>query len=91
FGLLYGLNTLGAVGGVFISGFITIGAFGEWATILIGVVINLMVSILAFFIYIKESGSEVEKKHERLHDVSTDQIISPYSDLIRRVVLISFA
>jgi len=39
--LLYGLNTLGAVFGVLLSGFLTIGALGEFNTILIAVLINL--------------------------------------------------
>lgn len=39
--IMYSINTMGAVAGVILSGFFTIGLFGEWATILIGAALNL--------------------------------------------------
>lgn len=49
--LLYGLNTLGAVIGVFLSGFVIIEWLGERSTIYLGVAINLVVSLTAYFLY----------------------------------------
>lgn len=45
FSLLYGINTFGAVLGVIVSGFITLEFFGEYRTILLGVLINILVAI----------------------------------------------
>ncbi len=85
FSLLYGVNTLGAVLGVILSGFITIGAFGEWNTIFIGVLINIIVGFAALSVYKKTA--EFVVKDEFTFEADTP--ISPYSDLIRRAVLIS--
>ena len=49
--LLYGLNTLGAVVGVFLSGFVIIEWLGERSTIYLGVTINLLVSLTAYLLY----------------------------------------
>ncbi len=43
-GILYGLNTLGAVAGVLASGFVLIGEMGETLTVFVGVVVNLVVA-----------------------------------------------
>ena len=85
FSLLYGLNTLGAVFGVLLSGFITIGAVGEWNTIFIGVAINCVVGFIALLLYSKagENIQEVEISE------NIDSTISPYSGAIRKMVLVS--
>jgi spermidine synthase len=49
-GTLYALNTLGAMAGVAISGFLLIGTIGETRTVLIGVGINFLVAVLAFLL-----------------------------------------
>lgn len=46
-GLLYGINTLGAVAGVLGCGLAGIGILGERGTVLVGVLVNLLVALLA--------------------------------------------
>ncbi|MBD3271139.1 MAG: hypothetical protein GF384_01210 [Elusimicrobia bacterium] len=45
--LLYGLNTLGAVAGVLLSSYVTLGFIGEIRTVIIGVIINIVVGFIA--------------------------------------------
>lgn len=91
FSLLYGLNTLGAVFGVILSGFITIGSLGEWNSILIGVLINFIIGVTALLIYEKELGYVEKTKIIRDKFIARPDIpISPYSDTIRKIILISF-
>jgi len=91
FGLLYGINTLGAVVGVLVSGFYTLGAFGQWATIIIGVIINLLVALTAYVLFTKkEKPLRVDKSIAQISR-RPDVDISPYSDKIRQIVLITFA
>lgn len=45
---LYGMNTLGAAAGVAWSGFISLGAWGETATVATGVALNLAIATVAF-------------------------------------------
>lgn len=47
-GLLYGLNTLGAVCGVLFSGFIALQAFGVWQTVYLTGFLNLIIFFLCF-------------------------------------------
>jgi spermidine synthase len=47
-GLLYGLNTAGAVAGVLAAGFLTIATLGERGTVLLGLVVNLVVFLAAW-------------------------------------------
>ncbi len=89
FGLLYGLNTAGAVGGVLLSGFVTIGLLGEWWTIGIGAFVNLAVGGLA--LSLARRVGEVETVKESVSDVASESVISPYSAGVRRLVLIGFA
>jgi len=84
FSLLYGLNTLGAVLGVILSGFITIGAIGEWNTIFIAVFINLAVGISAVFL------QKISRRPENIAPgeiVKSDAAISPYPAELRKIVL----
>jgi spermidine synthase len=61
-GTLYSLNTLGAMAGVLISGFVLIGAVGEARTILIGAAINALVAAIALtFFSAKADGDAAEK------------------------------
>jgi spermidine synthase len=50
-GFLYGINTLGAMVGVMVCGFVLLGAVGERATILIGVILNLVAALMALALY----------------------------------------
>ena len=87
--ILYGINTLGAVIGVLLSGFIIIGLFGETVAIYTGVVINLLVALQAYLLHARDSsGSDEKLPDQRLE---TKQIISPYPANIRGFVLLGFA
>jgi len=92
FSILYGLNTLGAVAGVLLSGFVTIGALGELGTIFIGVSVNLLVSIMAFTIY-RTEGSRKSQESNQIRTLVQSAVtaISPYSSSVRRIVLMAFA
>jgi spermidine synthase len=91
FSLLYGVNTLGAVLGVLLSGFITIGAVGEWNTVFIGVAINLWVAFVTFLVYRRKSRfiGQAGVTHNAAAKVA-DNRISMYSDTVRKMVLIAF-
>jgi len=45
---LYGINTLGAMLGVLLSGFVMLGTIGEFNTVLTGIIINLLAGALIF-------------------------------------------
>lgn len=91
FSLLYGLNTLGAVVGVVLSGFITIGAIGEWNTIFIGVSINLVVGFIAFVLHRSRTGfAEQAGETSEAKVKSVSKRISMYPDKVRKIVLIVF-
>ena len=90
FSLLYGLNTLGAVTGVFISGFITLGAFGERWTVLLGVAINFIVACCAYWFYNKEREVPPSSAAGKAL-TGAEGSVSPYSSEIRSVVLVAFA
>lgn len=86
--LLYGFNTFGAVTGVLLSGFITIGKLGEWKTILLGVAVNLLVSGTVLIIGIKTmwSGAGTEAGVDGMTAKSEPD--SLYSGKTRTAVLI---
>lgn len=87
--LLYGINTIGAVLGVVISGFITIGALGEKNTIMIAVAINVIVALFSYLLY-----HSSQRKHEKLAGAISKSVqdipISPYSTPVRRIILAAF-
>lgn len=56
-GILYGVNTLGAVVGCLLTGFVLISALGVLQTALLAAVVNLCVGIIAIRIY-QDSGGE---------------------------------
>jgi len=91
FSLLYGLNTLGAVFGVVLSGFVTIGAIGEWNTIFIAVSINLAVGFIAFVIHRGRMRLNKQDDVAQKADVkAVSNRISMYPDTVRKIVLIVF-
>ncbi len=90
FGLLYGINTLGAVFGASISGFVTLEFFGELRTILLGVFLNFLVAGLAYTIYQKEVKTPEGPALDQALPGAALRQISPYSDKIRQVVLLAF-
>ncbi len=88
--MLYGINTLGAVIGVVLSGFFTIGLGGERFTVYMAVAVNLMVAALAYSRYRREVPMEsvpVSKDDEH----TPAGPISPYSRGVRHAVLAAFA
>jgi len=88
-GNLYGLNTLGAVVGVMGSGLLLIGAWGESNTLITGVIINLLVSLMAFFLAkpdVEPSGNQGMKNMS-----GTDSVISPYPPRVQKTVLMAYA
>jgi len=93
-GNLYGLNTLGAVLGVVGSGLFTLGSIGELNTVLIGVLINLMVSLIAFSLATATKKLPVSKASGETKDAtqkSKIEYISPYPSFTRRMVIIAYA
>jgi len=90
FSLLYGINTLGAVFGVLLSGFVTIGTVGEWNTMFIGVLINFAVGCIAFLLCKKTSLFTKEAKGPESRPVApANAPISLYTDIVRKMVLVS--
>ncbi len=57
---LYGLNTLGAVSGAFLTGFILLAYMGIHDTLLMGMVVNLGIGLLAIIQHGKIGGSREE-------------------------------
>lgn len=91
FSVLYGLNTAGAVLGVLLSGLILLGAFGERATVATGVVVNLTVGLIALRLARSEGSFTEPEGIPAAPPASAAPTISPYSDAIRRFVLLAFA
>ncbi len=92
FSLLYGLNTVGAVFGVLVSGFVTLGTVGELSTIFIGAAINVAVGITALVLYRRASAAPSEARPAPARSGSAEDVeISPYGTLARRFVLVAFA
>ena len=87
FGLLYGLNTGGAVFGVLLSGFVTLGALGERGTIALGVLGNLSVGLVALWLA-RRTGTVAAEQPAATGPVVE---ISPYGAKLRRIVLLGFA
>lgn len=87
-GLLYGINTLGAVYGVVLSGFFLIGLFGETATIGVAVLINFVIGAGAYIIFRSDSAAAPERPIAE--EASNRHPISPYSSGTRRVILVAF-
>lgn len=92
-GFLYGLNTLGAVIGVLGSGFFSIGTLGEFSSVLIGVILNLLVFIVAYNSSKLKSEIATETKSEKSMDSLqyADSHISLYDETTRRAVLIVYS
>ncbi len=84
-GLLYGLNTLGALLGVLGSGFVTIGAWGETGTFLTGAGLTLAVATLALLMARRVPVS-VPAPVTAAGAASAEGTISPYPRAARRLV-----
>jgi len=71
-GLLYGLNTIGAVGGALIAGFILLPYWGLWVTLMVGTAVNLIVFLLAVVIS-RMSASMVSETSDENLDKGTEK------------------
>jgi spermidine synthase len=58
-GVLYGINTLGAVSGTFLCGFFLIPAFGVWGTNIIAVSISMLLGITALTVSLKDRREKI--------------------------------
>jgi len=59
-GLIYSVNTFGALIGCFLTGFILIAAFGIRSTLYMGVACNVLVALCAFLMSIREKEHVIE-------------------------------
>ncbi len=87
-GILYGLNTLGAVVGVLGGGFATIGLWGETVTFGIGATISIAVAALAFLLVL---GDSPKNENAASAEVAKAKAVSPYSASVRRWVGFAYA
>jgi spermidine synthase len=62
-GIMYGINTVGAVIGCFAAGFILIKAVGITQTGFIAAIINIVIAVGTYILYKKETVSETNKKN----------------------------
>ncbi|MBN4051194.1 fused MFS/spermidine synthase, partial [bacterium AH-315-M05] len=92
-GYLYGLNTLGAMAGVLLSGFITIGIIGELNTMLTGVFFNLVagVAVLAFVRKPKMAPVEVKTKVNNETSKFKKAIAPTLPEAARNFIVIAYA
>ncbi len=89
-GLLYGVNTLGAMLGVLGSGFYSIGAWGEQATITAGVSINLAVAAAAFLLSRARTATDGGSRRAAVYPDKSPSLpgaISQYPSTARTLVL----
>ncbi len=83
--LLYGVNTLGAVFGVILSGYFTIGLLGENETVFLGVVINLFVALRV----LQLDKNKVALNQENVVLEKKQEVFEYYSDKIRNFILLA--
>jgi spermidine synthase len=86
FGLLYSLNTAGAVLGVMLSGFVTIGLLGERATTAIAALVNVGVGVTALLV-----ARRLGVPSSSSASASSAGVLSGYSGSLRQAVLLGFA
>jgi len=91
-GFLYSLNTLGALVGVCLGGFVLLGSYGETTTLAIGAVLNLLVAGAAW------SGSRVTTTTTptptpttKLAPAESREAAATYPTSCRRAILCTFA
>ncbi len=86
------MNTLGAVIGVFLSGFVIIEWLGERSTIYLGVAINLVVSLTAYFLYRADRRTVVAAPAAQpAPQGASSTAVAAYSPAVRTTVLLAFA
>ncbi len=85
--ILYGVNTLGAVFGVVLSGYFTIGFFGENESVLLGIVINLFV--VYGILQLDKKESKLEHENITQEDKTRYTFGDLFTDKIRYLILVS--
>lgn len=92
-GLLYGLNTLGAVLGVLFSGFIALQTFGVWQTVYLTGILNLVIFYLCWrFSARPDTGSGTTLKGTSPKTISEAQSPSTaFSPAVTWILLTAFA
>jgi len=65
-GLLYGLNTFGAVAGTFLSGFVLIEAVGVFGSTRVAAAVNLLVAVAAVLLSRREAAPAPEETPEEI-------------------------
>lgn len=83
-GILYALNTFGAVAGTVAAGFFLIEAFGVRWTLGIGIAINFAVAAIALALAQKGAGTETDEPSEAIQQTESEDV--PYLPE-RRLVL----
>ena len=92
-GVLYGLNSLGALVGVLASGFVLIGELGETLTVVVGVVLNLLVAGAAYWLSLaaQEAANHATTSQPLRDAVGEDNPAPIYSAGVHRALLACFA
>lgn len=81
-GVLYGVNTLGAVVGVFLTAFLLILLFGLLRTVILGAVLNLLIFLFAFHLSRGELPPAPPEGKSPVSSASPSPAISPLLSLI---------
>jgi spermidine synthase len=87
-GFLYGLNTFGAMFGVFFSAFITLGSIGEFNTILVGCFFNLVAGTVFLL-----AGKKYQAQQDAValeHKPEDIPSTVDFSEKTRKLVLITY-
>lgn len=89
---LYAINTLGAVIGVLVSGFLFLGTIGETNTIIVGAVLNFLVAVVAYRMARPTTAASVtaEAADEVAATTTAPQSSARVSSFMRFIVLLTF-
>ena len=87
-GLLYATNTLGAVAGTIVAGFVLLPALGLKGTVLVGVAVNFVVFVVAAMIARSISRGAVTDNAETSIESKATEEIAPSKGLARRHLIL---
>jgi spermidine synthase len=89
-GWLYGVNTLGAVVGVVITGFLLLPRLGFSTTIAVAVAVNLGVAATAFYLSWRHEGSAVSLAAQAETDEAAPVVDPPSAEEMNTIVALAF-
>ena len=89
--LVYGVDTIGAVTGAAMAGFVLLPVADVTATVHVAVGLNFVVSLLAFLMYLRTKAAWAETPSQELEAVSPDSSKLSLSPRATRVLLGAFA